>query len=228
MIYLVSNTKYSGDDVRHIKVCEVRYFGLNVDLNEYDALIFTSKNGVRSLKSIWSDGAGGVSVVADNGDVKVRCKTFVIGSATAKAAQKAGFKDIYIGKSANGNEFASEIAPLLNGKKVLYIAAKKRVSKLDKIISSLGIDISVIVGYENVISDLEMPPPPPNSVIIFSSPNNVKGFLYHFHWDNRWQAVAIGATTAAALQKITEPAIAENQSIQSAVEMARVCSNSYA
>lgn len=221
MIYLVSNTKYSGDDVRHLRVCEVRYFSLDVDLNAYDALIFTSKNAVKSLKSIWSDGAGGVSVKAEDGMPKVHCATYVIGEATAKAVMAAGFRTPYVGKSKTGNEFAFELVPLLTDKKVLYIGAKSRVAKLDKILAANGINVSTLIGYENVILDLDVPTPPPTSILIFSSPNNVKGFLHHFHWDSRWQAVAIGPTTAAALSKFTSPAIAPKQTIQSAVEFAK-------
>ena len=189
MIYLVgSNLEFDG--VKTLVLNEIKFNKFSVNLAEFDALVLTSKNSVNALKVN--------QISPDN------LQIYSIGEGTSRAAMEFGFAQIYTAKNAHGNDFAAEIAPLLRGKKTLFLRARETASS------------------ENVFKPLgEEQKPPKNSAIIFTAPSAVRNFTRNFGWDESYKAVAIGLTTAKELENFTSPAISAQQNINACVSLAK-------
>ena len=52
-IYLLNEQKH--EDVENLEVFQIEYIKSDVDLKKYDALVFTSKNGVKAINSFDQD-----------------------------------------------------------------------------------------------------------------------------------------------------------------------------
>ncbi|WP_096027362.1 uroporphyrinogen-III synthase [Campylobacter lanienae] len=208
MIYLVSNTPYDDKDIVWLNLCKIKFFKFDVNLNKFDAIIVTSKNSINALKF--------------NSIALTDTLVFAIGKATALACKEFGFTQIYEALNSHGSEFGAEILEKLYGKRVLFIKAKETISNLDIYFTQNGIDISVIDGYENLILKKDISSKPkPNSILIFTSPINVRAFIQNFNWDDSYKAVAIGKATAQALKPYTDPIISKSQTIKDCVELAK-------
>ena len=206
MIFLVSNSPCADERVTHMQVCEIK-FEKFANLGEFDSIIITSKNAIKALEF-------------NQICVDLNTQIYAIGEASFNEAKNFGFKNIYLAKNSHGSKFANEILPLLKGR-VLYLKAKETISNLDKFLLQSGVNLSVITAYENVELNLaNSVKPPKNSVLIFTSPKNVRSFVANFGWDESYKAVSIGNTTAKILQEFCEPKICENQSINSAINLA--------
>lgn len=208
MIYLISNTPFDDESVEKISLCDIKFNKFNIDLSEFDALIVTSKNGINSLKF--------------NSIILADILVFAIGKATALSCGEFGFTQIYEAQNSHGSEFGAEILEKLYGKRVLFIKAKETISNLDIYFNQNGIDISVIDGYENLILKKDISSKPKsNSILIFTSPINVRAFIQNLGWDDSYKAVAIGKATAQALKPYTNPIISKSQTIKDCVELAK-------
>ena len=208
MIYLISNTPFDDESVEKISLCDIKFNKFNIDLSEFDALIVTSKNGINSLKF--------------NSIILADILVFAIGKATALSCKEFGFTQIYEAQNSHGSEFGAEILGKLYGKRVLFIKAKETISNLDIYFNQNGIDISVIDGYENLILKKDISSKPKsNSILIFTSPINVRAFIQNLGWDDSYKAVAIGKATAQALNPYTDPIISKSQTIKDCVELAK-------
>lgn len=208
MIYLISNTPFDDESVEKISLCDIKFNKFNIDLSEFDALIVTSKNGINSLKF--------------NSIILADILVFAIGKATALSCKEFGFTQIYEAQNSHGSEFGAEILEKLYGKRVLFIKAKETISNLDIYFNQNGIDISVIDGYENLILKKDISSKPKsNSILIFTSPINVRAFIQNLGWDDSYKAVAIGKATAQALKPYTDPIISKSQTIKDCVELAK-------
>ena len=208
MIYLISNTPFDDESVEQISLCDIKFNKFNIDLSEFDALIVTSKNGINSLKF--------------NSIILADILVFAIGKATALSCKEFGFTQIYEAQNSHGSEFGAEILEKLYGKRILFIKAKETISNLDIYFNQNGIDISVIDGYENLILKKDISSKPKsNSILIFTSPINVRAFIQNLGWDNSYKAVAIGKATAQALKPYTDPIISKSQTIKDCVELAK-------
>ncbi|WP_086251451.1 uroporphyrinogen-III synthase [Campylobacter devanensis] len=208
MIYLISNTPFDDESVEQISLCDIKFNKFNIDLSEFDALIVTSKNGINSLKF--------------NSIILADILVFAIGKATALSCKEFGFTQIYEAQNSHGSEFGAEILEKLYGKRVLFIKAKETISNLDIYFNQNGIDISVIDGYENLILKKDISSKPKsNSILIFTSPINVRAFIQNLGWDDSYKAVTIGKATAQALKPYTDPIISKSQTIKDCVELAK-------
>ncbi|MCD8212979.1 MAG: uroporphyrinogen-III synthase [Campylobacter sp.] len=208
-IYLVSNTASNDNDVINLSVSDIKFLKFKADLSEFNALVITSKNALKALEFNGVKASENIQIYA-------------IGEPTAKQARSLGFNKIYVAQNAHGDEFAAEIAPLLKGKKTLYLRAKEVVSNLSEILHANGVNLSEIIAYKNIPKcvDSELKPPL-GSVIIFTSPLNFKNFILNFGWEDSYKAVAIGQTTANELAKFTNPIVSEIQSVNSCISLAK-------
>ena len=199
MIYLVgSNLEFDG--VKTLVLNEIKFNKFSVNLAEFDALVLTSKNSVNALKF--------------NQILPASLQIYSIGEGTSHAASEFGFAQIYTAKNAHGNDFAAEIAPLLQGKKTLFLRARETASSV--------VNLTQIIAYENVFKPLnEEQKPPKNSAIIFTAPSAVRNFTRNFGWDESYKAVAIGLTTAKELEAFASPVVSAQQNINSCVSLAK-------
>ncbi|MCZ6111118.1 uroporphyrinogen-III synthase [Campylobacter ureolyticus] len=206
-IYLISHTQNKA--VKNLKVCEIEFLKFSVDLSKFEALVITSKNSIKALKF--------------NNIKKVNLKVFSIGDGSTKEALKYGFSDIYTAKNSHGNEFANEIASFLKGKKTLFLKAEKTVSDVGGILIKNGAILTKITAYKNNFLNLdESLKPPLGSILIFSSPSNVEGFIKNFgKIDESYKVVVIGNATAKLLSSHKNLIISEKQSIDECLKLAK-------
>ncbi|CAD7286700.1 hypothetical protein LMG7974_00040 [Campylobacter majalis] len=207
MIYLINHeNKYEG--VENLVLNEICYFNFSLDLNDFDALIITSKNSINALKF--------------NEILPTNINVYSIGEQTSKFANEYGFCNVYTAKNHHGDEFANEIIKHLYGKKTVFVRAKQTASKIDEILTANAIDITTIVAYENIYKNLKnLYKPPKNSILIFLAPSGVQNFLQRFGWDDSYWCIAIGNTTASALKFTNNLKISKKQTINDCILLAK-------
>ncbi len=205
-IYLLSDKKMGG--VVNLPIFEIKYLHSKIDISRYDALIFTSKNGVFSLNSF--------------DDEWKKIPSFAISHKTANCIKKNEGNLRYTGKNGHGDIFAKELISLLREKKVLYIKASKVVSNLIDILKENSILCDELITYETICKTYKKEnKPPKNSIIILSSPSTLNCFLDIFDWDESYTAVAIGKTTAKFIPDFIEYKIAKHTSLESCIKLAK-------
>ena len=206
-IYLVSNTKTADESVVNLSVSRIEFLKFDLNLSEFDALVATSKNAFKALKF--------------NGILPINLPVFAIANSCAAVAREFGFSEIYTGQNAHGDDFAREILPLLKGKKVLYLKGKDSASNFLEILQNGGVNIKAVIAYENVLNPCKMElKPPKDSILIFSSPINVRNFLTNFGWDESYQTISIGKVTAKEL-KFSTPLVSQSQDINACIALAK-------
>lgn len=206
-IYLVSNTKTVDESVVNLSVSKIEFLKFEINLSEFDALVATSKNAFKALKF--------------NGILPINLPVFAIANSCAAVAREFGFSEIYTGQNAHGDDFAREILPLLKGKKVLYLKGKDSASNFLEILQDGGVNIKAVIAYENVLNPCKMElKPPKDSILIFSSPINVRNFLTNFGWDESYQTISIGKVTAKEL-KFSTPLVSQSQDINACIALAK-------
>ena len=206
-IYLVSNTKTTDESVINLSVSKIEFLKFEINLIEFDALVATSKNAFKALKF--------------NSILPINLPVFAIANSCAAAAREFGFSEIYTGQNAHGDDFAREILPLLNGKKVLYLKGKDSASNFLEILQKGGVNIKAVIAYENVLNPCKMElKPPKDSILIFASPINVRNFLSIFGWDESYQTISIGKVTAKELN-FTKPLVSQSQDINACIALAK-------
>jgi len=204
-IYLLNNEKVKW--AKNIPLFKIIHIKKEINLDDYDALIFTSKNAVHAIEAM-------------NKDWK-KLPAYVMSEQTAKLIKDFNAKLAFISKEKHGNEFAHELLSLLKGKKVLYLRGKEVVSDLIDIFAKNGIDCRDEIIYENKFNqDIKKRKIPKNSKIIFTSPSTVKYFLQVFSWDESYTAISIGKTTAQYFPNYIEPVLAEDTSFQACINKA--------
>lgn len=209
-IFLLNDKKVKF--AKNIPLFEIVYSKKNIDLSNYDALIFTSKHAVQSIE-------------ANNKEWK-RIPSFAISEQTAKLIKDFNGNLKFAGKEKHGNEFAHEIIAALKDKKVLYLRGDKIVSDMVKILQENGISCDENIIYENKFKDFTNKISlPKNSKIIFSSPSTIEYFLKMFSWESSYTAISIGNTTAKYFPEYIKPVIAENTSLKACVEKALELNN---
>ena len=204
-IYLLNNDDYEG--VNRLPVIKSVFFDKKIDLSLYDALVFTSKNGVRAIDRI---------------DKNWREKDiYSIGRGTSKEIEKYNANLVYTAKSSYGDDFAKEIKQRLSSKRVLFPRAKVVTSKLNQILKDNGVLLDEIVVYETVcVNYTDDLAPKRDSVIIFTSPSTIECFFKNFEWRDDYIAVCIGKVTAKAMPDGIEYHLSENPNIPSCIEKA--------
>jgi len=158
-IYVLSDVKDKLEGINYIGVFDIKIIKSKININNYDALIFTSKNAIISLDTF-------------NTDYK-KIPSYVIAPKTAEVLKQYEGNIIYIGQSSNGDDFANEISQKLIGKKVLYIRAKKVVSNLKNILKNKNIECNELIVYETTCKKQNIINPNKNAKIIFTSPSSM-------------------------------------------------------
>ncbi|MFW2567667.1 uroporphyrinogen-III synthase [Aliarcobacter butzleri] len=203
-IYLLNEQKH--EDVENLEVFQIEYIKSDIDLKKYDALVFTSKNGVKAINSF-------------NQDWK-NIPSYAIAQKTANTIMKLGGVVEFIGNSGHGNDFAYELKNVLKDKKVLYVKALKTVSNLPNILKENGISLDEIIAYKtscrksNIILE-------ENSIFIFTSPSSVECFFKQYSWKNSYKAIVIGKTTAEFLPSNINYEISFQTSVEECIKLAK-------
>jgi len=204
-IYLLNDVKIKF--AKNIPLFEIKYIKQKIEFHKYDALIFSSKNGVLAIDSMNKEWR--------------KVPSYAISEQTAKLIRDVGGHLKYAGKERHGDEFAHEIMGDLKGKRVLYLRAKEVVSNMLEILKENGIKCDDVVVYENYFKEpREKKELPENSKIIFSSPSTIRYFFKAFSWHDSYKAISIGRTTAKYFPKHIKPIIADKTSLKDCVNKA--------
>lgn len=197
-IVVLNSTKYDG--AVNCPVIRTIFYDKIVDISNYEAIVFTSKNAVEAANkttSLWKN-----------------LPSYSIGMATSTKIKELGGILKYESSYSYSPQFANELNQLLKDKKVLYIRAKKVLGNLKESMSNVNLD--EVVLYETVCNDEVLKKPAKNSTIIFSSPSSIKCFFKNFEWDESYEAIAIGKKTSSFLD--VEHKVSEVQSIDEIIK----------
>ena len=205
MIYILSDREFKG--AINLPVIGIRYFELGIDISTYDALIFSSKNGVLALES--------------SGVEWREIPAYSIGRGTSLVIKELSGNLVYEAKNSYGDNFAHEIKDSLEGKRVLFLRAKVVSSNLNTILKESGVLLDEYIIYETICNNCnKLKTPDDESVIIFSSPSTIECFFKCFEWDSSYKAVVIGKVTASHMPNGVDFFISESQNIPSCIKKA--------
>ncbi len=205
LVYLLSPTVVDG--ALNLGVIETLFFEPLIDIDEFDALIFTSKKGVFGLDRLGVDWK--------------RKPSIAIGEATAESIKALKGRVSFVGSEAYGDELASEITNKYRSLKFLYPRAKTIASNLPQILKKRGADIIDVPIYETVCAKNSGEAPVEGSIIVFSSPSTAKCFFEKYGWRESYGCVAIGKTTAASIDFCSDVRISPKQTLEAAVIFAK-------
>ena len=123
-----------------------------IDLNDIDALAFTSANGVVAFAAL--------------SDVRA-LPVFTVGDATAAAASAAGFTDV---RSAKGDvhALADLVVQAPNPNRVLHPGALEPAADLPALLAERGVEARHVAIYRTVETALAAPPADIDTVLIHS------------------------------------------------------------
>lgn len=204
-IFVLSDKKVQW--AKNIPLFKIEHINKKLNLSHVDALVFTSKNAIEALNKIsetWKD-----------------IPSYVISEQSGKLIKEYNGKLKFFSKERHGDEFANELVPLLEGKKVLYLRGEQVASDIAAILCENGIDCSSSIVYKNVfVAPKTVLKLPKNAKIIFSSPSCIEYFFKLYTWDPSFQAIVIGRTTAKHLPPEIKPFIADNTSLEGCVKKA--------
>jgi len=206
MIYILSEKHFEGAE--NIPCIQIKFIDKKVDLRDFDALVFSSKNGVEAIERVnqkWK-----------------KIPAYSIGQGTSVAITHYQGNLVYQAKNSYGDDFAQEIAYMLKDKKTLFLRAKVVTSSLSDIIEDAGVDLSQEIVYETVCADCPtLKKPEEGAIMIFSSPSTITCFFNCFSWDESYQAVVIGTRTASYMPKDVPFVLSPKQSIPDCINLAQ-------
>ncbi|MCH3718719.1 uroporphyrinogen-III synthase [Campylobacter lari] len=208
MIYFIGDKEFDG--VKTIRLNEIKFLNFEVNLKEFDCLIASSKNALKSL-------------MLSKSEIDFDIKLYVVGQKSADFAKELGFKNVKYSSKAYGKNLASEFLSEFKNKQCLYLRAKKISSDLDECLLKENILLKQLIVYENIAIDpkkdeLKIYHP---SVFIFSAPSSVEQFLKFFTLKKEDKVVVIGQSTASKLQNFKNLYICKKQDLNSCLNLAK-------
>lgn len=121
-----------------------------------------------------------------------------LGPGTGEALRERGLAVDFTGDGEPAATAAAFLAAAA-GQRVLFPrAAHSRRSVQERLAGRLT-DIDLVVYDNEPLTDLQLPAA---DIWVFTSPLNARAFFAEKKWEPRWQAVAIGRTTAEALRSL--------------------------
>ncbi len=205
-IYLTNETKFEG--VINLILNEIKFASFKLNLSEFNALIITSKNALKALE-------------INKIKLDLNINTYAVGQKTADYALSLGFKNVKFASKAYGDELFTQFKDELKSQKCLYLRAEKIASNLSELLLQNNINLTQIIAYKNTFKhcDIELQSP---CIVIFSAPSSVEFFFKNYKLDKNDKSIAIGKSTAKALQKYyINPILPHSQTLEECVILAR-------
>lgn len=179
-----------------------------VDVSNFDVLMFTSKQAVKSIDQL-------------NPEWR-KIPSLAIGSATAMEIEKLGGEVLYQPNSFYGKTLSQDIIEKFYDKKILYLRPKEISFDSKSFLASSGINLAEKVIYETIcIEYKENAKPIEDAIIIFTSPSTIHCFLKNFTWDTTYTAVVIGEATKEHLPKNAHYVVADIPRIDACIAKAK-------
>ena len=201
------------DFAKSLVVGEIVYEDFCLELEGFDALIFTSKNAILSLEHNSQKHPQMLSWKQK--------PSYVIGKGSARVLQNLGGNLAHISPNSYGKEFATFLQHTLNPQSsLLYLRAKSIISNLDESLRSAGFSIHSQIAYFSApLSLADTQKPPKDSILLFTSPSAYAYFLQNFKWDSSYLAVGIGKSTFESFESGIKKEISPIQEIEKSIKL---------
>ncbi|AJC86566.1 uroporphyrinogen-III synthase [Campylobacter sp. RM16704] len=208
MVYFIGNEYFDG--IKTIKLNEIYFCNFEINLKEFDCLIISSKNALKSLMNSKSK-------------IDFDIKVYTVGKKSTDFAKELGFKNVKYPSKAYGQNLANEFLSEFKNKKCIYLRAKKISSGLDEYLLNKNICLKQVIAYENVAikpkkDELRLHHP---SVFIFSAPSNAEQFFKFYSLKKEDKVVVIGESTALKFKDFANLYICKDQDLNSCVKLAK-------
>jgi len=206
MIYLLSPTAKEG--IEHLPMIRFNLLNVEIDVENYDFLMFTSKQAVISanmLNEKWKN-----------------TPCLAIGKATANQIEALGGSVSYHPTSFYGKSLGEDIIEKFSDKKILYLRPKEVSFDSKTFLTQAGIHLDEKIIYETICNTYTMiDKPKPHAIIIFTSPSTIQCFLKNFQWNESYIAVVIGEATKEHLPKDVKVFVADKPLISYCIAKAK-------
>ncbi len=178
-------------------------------LDSFEWMVLTSPRAVGAVSRVLGAGAHPSAAALHR---LARVRVAVVGAATADHARAAGIEPEFVGSGDGGEALAHDLVKVGvgPGSEVLFPASNRAGSGLAAVLREAGARVEQVVAYETRIRavDIEAYPAAQRAdAVTFTSPSAVEGWVSAWTHDGvnfsvpPIPNVAIGATTAAALEK---------------------------
>jgi len=206
LIYLLS--PIAAKDIIHLPMISFSILDVDIDFSEYDLLMFTSKQAVKSIEQI-------------NPEWKtVPC--LAIGESTAKMIMSLGGEVVHQAQNFYGQTLSQDIVTLFKEKKILYLRPKEVSFDARAYLETQGIVLDEKNIYEtSCFSYDKTKKPSKNAIIIFTSPSTIRCFFKSFDWDKSYTAVVIGEVTKKHLPAYVCVEVASSPQIEACITKAK-------
>ncbi|ASQ30130.1 uroporphyrinogen III synthase [Campylobacter avium LMG 24591] len=206
MIYLISAKAHNFKGVENICLSKIKLNKIKVNLKDFDTLITSSKNALKSL-------------LKSECELNLKMQILTLSKESAQDFKKLAFKNVKTPKKAYMKDLLNEFQNELKDKKILYLRAKKVSFDLAK--KAKNLNIKEIIAYENVykkhrIKNLVRP-----CIFIFTSFDLADTFLKYYEIKDDDKIVAIGSSTALRLKEFKNIFISKKANIKECVKLAR-------
>jgi len=162
-LYLIENLIKLGHEVTHLPVIKIEKLKTKkIDLLNYQAVIFTSSNGIRFMD-------------IEKFNSKIKC--FCVGRATELTAKQVGFVNTYTSEGTVDSLIELIIRTLNNkSEKLLYLSSEFISKDLDKDLIHAGYSVDRISNYTSIsVEEIDkktldfFEKKPPDVIFIYSS-----------------------------------------------------------
>ncbi len=204
-IFLFSKT--SHPDVTHIPILDTVFFQPDINFNNYDAIVLTSKLAVTALEKISPDWK--------------KIPVLSIASKTEKMVKDAGGTLLERG-SGYGDSLDNIIVQKYASLRWLYPRPKVVASDFKERVKAQGITMDEIIVYETLCNqacrDIDLPD---KAILIFTSPFTIACFLEFYKFKSGFEVIAIGTTTAKSLPEEVAYMMPETPNVEACVALAK-------
>ena len=204
-IYLFSKT--SHPDVTHIPILNTNFLQPDINFENYDAIVLTSKQAVTALENIseqWK-----------------KIPALSIASKTEEMVKHAGGTLLDRG-NGYGDTLDDIIATKYASLRWLYPRPKVVASNFKERVKERGIVMDDVVVYETSCNETcKEIVLPEDTILIFTSPFTIECFLEFYEFKRSYRVIAIGKTTASALPKNIDFVMPNTPNVDACVTLAK-------
>ena len=204
-LYLLSKTPFAG--VKHIPVIAIEFLHVSLDLQQYDALVITSKQALEALEKYnptWKN----IPIIA-------------ISKPSADKAKAMGAKLLYIG-DGYGKDLYKIIQSDFSNLKLCYARAEIIVTDFASTLRDEGVSIDDPIVYKTTCNDnLGLLDLEKNAVLVFTSPSSIVCYLKNNNFYEDQKIVVIGTTTQKALPLHVKSDISQKPTVEACIKLAK-------
>jgi uroporphyrinogen-III synthase len=204
-IYYTGKTEF--EDVISLNLVRIEFIPFYTYWNEYDYIIFTSKNGVKAANNYLIDWQ--------------KIPSLCIGEKTAQLVKEMGGIVKYQGRNTTSKDFGYDLMLLTQGKKVLIVGPEYPIYDLNSFLNENGTNSVYEEGYKSKINSSKIEIEKEKAIIIITSPKHYNAFKINYGWKEGYIAICIGPTTYNELPNDIIKYQSEDMTIESCIKKAK-------